>query len=85
VAEGFTCAVKEDYYHYRRACADLPEYQDTGYCVVHFPGEKKEDAFKEAVGSKLAQKDYDFSGTVFPEGTAYFGRRRFDADTIFTE
>jgi hypothetical protein len=35
VAEGFTCAVEDE--DYRSACEFLSEYQDTGYCVLHFP------------------------------------------------
>jgi hypothetical protein len=77
----FVCEVDE---HYRSACADLPEYQDTGYCVLHFPGEDKKDDSKRILESKLAQKDYDFSGAVFPEGTADFKEFGFDADTSFS-
>jgi len=80
VAEEFTCNGNMTF---RSACADLPEYKSTGYCVLHFPGEGKKDDFREVLESKLAQKDYNFSGTVFPESTSDFKRREFDADTRF--
>ena len=80
MAEEFTCNGNMTF---RSACADLPEYKSTGYCVLHFPGEGKKDDFREVLESKLAQKDYNFSGTVFPESTSDFKRREFDADTRF--
>ena len=80
MAEEFACNGNMTF---RSACADLPEYKSTGYCVLHFPGEGKKDDFREVLESKLAQKDYNFSGTVFPESTSDFKRREFDADTRF--
>jgi uncharacterized protein YjbI with pentapeptide repeats len=83
VAEGFTCEVYGDY---RSACEGLDFYGEHGgkrYCVLHFPGDEKIDDFEEILENKLADKDYDFSGTVFPEGTANFDRVEFDANTSF--
>ena len=69
MAEGFTCwAVMDLMDRYPSACADLPEYQ-AGLCALHYAGGGKEDAFKDALESKLAQKNYNFRGTIFPEGT----------------
>lgn len=59
----FTCKIDEGY---RSACEDLSEYQDTGYCVLHFPGDHKVADFEEARESKLAHKHYDFGGSIFP-------------------
>jgi hypothetical protein len=71
VAE-FVCGVREKNPNCLSACKNIPEYRDTGYCVLHFLGEeeKKED-FEQVKQSKLApaQQDYDFSGTVFPSPT----------------
>jgi len=82
VAEEFTCAVEDA--QYRSACKDLPKYSGSRYCVLHEPDEaKNKEAFEEAKKSKLDRKDYDFSGTVFPEGTADFEGFEFDADANF--
>jgi hypothetical protein len=88
VGEGFTCEVSEYYSsHYRSACEGLGFYGEHGgkrYCVLHFPGEEKKDDFEEVKKSKLDREDYDFGGTVFPEGTSSdFERRKFDANTNF--
>jgi hypothetical protein len=81
VAEEFTCAVDEIY---RSACKDLPKYSGSRYCVLHEPDEAKDkEDFLKVKESKLARKDYDFGGTVFPEGTADFEGFEFDADAAF--
>src|SRR5215207_8463107 len=88
VAEGFTCAVAKHYRkNYRSACEQLDfygEYEGKRYCVLHYPGEEKKDDFRKVIESKLAQKDYDFSGTIFPEGTSDFSRFVFDGNADFT-
>jgi hypothetical protein len=64
VAEAFTCGVDGEY---RSACKDLPKYPGTRYCVLHEPGEEKsEEDFLKVKESKLARKDYDFGGAIFP-------------------
>jgi hypothetical protein len=69
----FVCEVDEDY---RSACKGLEfygEHEGNRYCVLHFPDEEKNsDDFLKVVKSKLMQKDYDFSGTVFPKRPANF-------------
>ena len=82
VAE-FICGVREKDPNYLSACKNLPEYQETSYCVLHFPGEEKED-FEQVKKNKLEQEDYDFSGTVFPKGTSDFSRFVFDGNAVFT-
>jgi uncharacterized protein YjbI with pentapeptide repeats len=82
VAEEFTCQVDEAY---RSACKDLRKYPGSRYCVLHEPDESKnKEDFLRVKKSKLARKDYDFSGTVFPEGTSDFGGVEFHTDTDFT-
>ena len=80
----FVCGVREKNPNYLSACKNLPEYRDTGYCVLHFPGEEKDD-FEQVKKDKLEREDYDFSGTVFPEGTSDFGGVEFHTDTHFTD
>jgi Pentapeptide repeats (9 copies) len=82
VAE-FVCGVREKDPYHLSACKNLPEYRDTGYCVLHFPGEEKE-GFEQVKKDKLVREDYDFSGTVFPEGTSDFSRFVFDGNADFT-
>jgi hypothetical protein len=57
VAEEFTCAVKERDERYLHACA-AGEYRDTGYCVLHDPGEEKnKEDFLKVRKCKLDRKD----------------------------
>jgi uncharacterized protein YjbI with pentapeptide repeats len=80
----FVCDVDRGY---RSACKGLDyydEHEGKRYCVLHFPGEVKTDAFEKAVQSKLAGHDYDFRGTVFPEGASNFLGFVFDANADFT-
>ena len=81
----FVCRATEKYPDYLSACNNLRQYQDTGYCVLHFPGEEKKEDFLQVIESKLEQEDYDFSGTVFPEGTSDFSKFVFDGNADFTE
>jgi hypothetical protein len=48
VAE-FVCGVRGKLPDYSSACKNLPEYQDTGYCVLHFPGEEEKEDFEQAL------------------------------------
>jgi len=82
VAE-FVCGVREKNPNYLSACKNLRQYQDTGYCVLHFPGEEKKEDFEQVKKEKLEQEDYDFSGTVFPEGTSDFKGFEFEASVSF--
>lgn len=75
MAEEFTCPIDEKY---RSACKDLPKYSGSRFCVLHEPGEAKKEDFLKERKSKLDRKDYDFSGTVFPEGTSNFEGFKFD-------
>jgi uncharacterized protein YjbI with pentapeptide repeats len=80
----FVCEVDEDY---RSACKGLEfygEHEGNRYCVLHFPGEEKKDGFRKVLESKLAQKDYNFGGAIFPEGTSEFEGAEFDAYARFT-
>ena len=80
----FVCEVDE---YYRSACEALDyygEHEDKCYCVLHYPGEEKQDDFRKVIESKLARKDYDFGGATFPEGSADFVAGEFDASANFT-
>ena len=83
VAE-FVCGVREKNPLSLSACKNLPEYRDTGYCVLHFPGKEKREDFEQVKKDKLEQEDYDFSGTVFPKGISDFSRFVFDGNADFT-
>jgi uncharacterized protein YjbI with pentapeptide repeats len=81
VAEEFTCDVDKQY---RSACKDVPKYSGSRYCVLHEPDEaKNKEDFEEAKKSKLDREDYDFRGTVFPEGTSEFQGFEFEANVSF--
>ena len=81
MAEEFTCDVDKQY---RSACKDLPKYSGSRYCVLHEPDEaKNKEDFEEAKKSKLDREDYDFRGTVFPEGTSVFQGFEFEANVSF--
>jgi uncharacterized protein YjbI with pentapeptide repeats len=92
ISAGFACHVregldKETREAYRDACAKLDfyaEFNGEKYCVLHCPGEDKEDDFEEAKQSKLARQDFDFRGAIFPAGSANFRRVEFDVDVNFS-
>jgi hypothetical protein len=80
----FVCEVDE---LYRSACEGLPfyaEHEGKRYCVLHYPGEDKIGEFRKAIESKVARKDYDFGGAVFPEGTSNFSGAKFDETVKFS-
>jgi uncharacterized protein YjbI with pentapeptide repeats len=77
----FICEVDE---RYRSACKDLPKYPGSRYCVLHEPDEEKtKEDFLRVKKSKLDRKDYDFGGTIFPDGTSDFQGFEFDANPNF--
>ena len=84
MVEGFTCEVEEEYKgQYRSACEGpdfYGEHEGKQYCVLHFPGEEKKDDFRKVLERKLQlpQKDHNFSGAVFPDGTSDFRGVEFD-------
>ena len=80
----FVFRAREKNPNYLSACKNLPEYRDTGYCVLHFPGEEKREDFEQIKKDKLEQEDYGFSGTVFPEGSSDFSEFVFDGNADFT-
>lgn len=80
----FVCDVNENY---RSACEGLDFYgarKGKRYCVLHFLSEEKSEDFRRVLESKLAQKDYDFGGTIFPDGTSNFEGAEFDGSVQFT-
>jgi uncharacterized protein YjbI with pentapeptide repeats len=94
VAEGFTCEVEgarigppgDGVEPYLSACEGLgfyDEHEGKRYCVLHFPGEEKKDAFRKVLEDKLAQKDYDFGGAFFPKGTSDFHGAKFNDNVSF--
>ena len=74
----FVCACKEQH---RSACAGEPffgERKGKRYCVLHFPGLFKGQAFEEAFNRKIAKGgDLDFQGVWFP-GNVRFTRYTFN-------
>ena len=81
----FVCKVEKENPNYLAACKDVPEYLGTEYCVLHYPDENKnKEHFEKVLACKLALKDYEFGGTVFPERTSRFEEFVFDADVDFT-
>ena len=79
----FVCEVDE---RYRSACEGLDfygEYEGKRYCVLHFLGEEKKEDFRKVLESKFAQRDYDFGGTIFPEGTSDFQEFEFKSNVNF--
>ena len=60
----------------RNACKGIPfyaEHKGRRYCVLHYPGEDKEDKeFQRVIERKLAAHDFRFSYAYFPEGTSEF-------------
>jgi uncharacterized protein YjbI with pentapeptide repeats len=80
---GFICEVDE---YYRSACEGLPfyaEHEGKRYCVLHFPGQEKVDEFRQALDSKLAQRNYDFGGTFFPDNALQLQEIALHEDATF--
>jgi hypothetical protein len=79
----FVCKCKPDQ---RSACwpERYPEpYKETGYCVLHFPGEEKSDEFEIAFDTKLKDGDYDFRGVWFPYELKKLGEHSFETNAVF--
>jgi hypothetical protein len=58
----------------RYACASEGFYKEKvgkRYCVLHYPGGEKVEAFRTALNNKLASKDYNFNGVWFPKGVSF--------------
>lgn len=63
------------------------------YCVLHYPGADKKQAFEAEIKKKLESKDFNFKGVWFPEGRwfggldievpANFRRAVFNGDSDF--
>src|SRR5215207_6130852 len=51
----FVCDVDE---RHRSACEGLPEYQNTGYCVLHAPAKDKGTEFQQILLRKLERSDF---------------------------
>lgn len=54
----------------RSACEREQFYKECEgkcYCVLHFPGKQKSEAFKQALLRKIESKDFDFRGIWFPD------------------
>src|SRR5215208_1146254 len=91
IGQSLVCHVKDGLdeqtrEEYRQACKKLDfyaEFEGKRYCVLHFPGEDKEDHLERVLESKLDKGDYDFRGTVFPEGTADFKGLAFEENADF--
>ncbi len=75
------------------ACAGEPfykEHEGKRYCVLHFPGKEKSEAFAEALKRKLDAEDFDFCGVWFPdrltfENFTFSAEADFDSATFSAE
>lgn len=79
----FPCACKE---WMRSACEREPfykEHEDKMYCVLHFPGKKRNADFTEALKKKIEIKDFNFSGVWFPSAIS-FRYLHFNEKAIFS-
>jgi hypothetical protein len=90
----FMCACGENL---RQACAGEKFYKEKEgerYCVLHYPGDEKEEDFKKALNQKQSRRDYNFRGVWFPKGVRFkqlhwdgntdFSSATFNEDTDFT-
>jgi len=58
----------------RSACAGGPYYKEhegKRYCLLHFPGKEKREAFKVVFQRKLENKDFNFRGVWFPDQLSF--------------
>lgn len=58
------------------------EHEGKRYCVLHYPGADKVEAFRVAFNRKLEAKDFDFVGVWFPEEISFEGFE-FSTDANF--
>ncbi|MBL8189193.1 MAG: pentapeptide repeat-containing protein [Acidobacteria bacterium] len=82
VAPAFVCDCSK---RARSACQGEPffrEHKGKRYCVLHYPGADKLEAFRVAFNRKLEGKDYKFLGVWFPEEVNFRGFE-FSADADF--
>lgn len=82
-ASDFVCQCEE----LVRCCAGEPFYEEhegKRFCVLHFPGVKKLDAFLTAVGAKLENQDFEFRGVWFPDEVSTFINFQFTERANFT-
>jgi hypothetical protein len=67
IATPFVCDCDEKWM--RTACAGVgfyKEHEGKRYCVLHYPGKEKVEAFNAVLKKKLDAKDYNFRGVWFP-------------------
>lgn len=69
-----------------RACSGQPFFRERDgrrYCVLHFPGIDKVEAFEEALKKKVESKDFNFQAIWFPNGVR-FSDFEFPTDVDFS-
>jgi hypothetical protein len=49
------------------------EHDGKRYCVLHYPGAEKKEAFAEALQRKLDDNDFNFRGVWFPDDVSFYG------------
>lgn len=79
----FVCDCKKSM---RSACAGEPffnEHEGKRYCVLHFPGEEKTDAFLRSLVQKYSRRVFNFSGVWFPN-EQHFINSIFNNDADFS-
>lgn len=68
-----------------KACQDQAFFAECGgnrYCVLHFPGNEKRDAFESAIKKKLEAHDFNFQAVWFPQ-SYWFTSLEFDEKVDF--
>src|SRR5947208_2298758 len=79
----FICAVQGSA---RASCVWEPFYRELQggrYCVLHYPGLDKREAFAVAFLKKYARRDFNFSGVWFPSDQ-HFTNSIFESDADFS-
>jgi uncharacterized protein YjbI with pentapeptide repeats len=78
------CGCKPEYHSACYGAARYIHQDKKQYCILHLPTGNKGDDFKDAIKSKLRQRDFNFRGTVFPDDTSEFKGFTFDDNVSFT-
>lgn len=81
-AHVFVC--KCEHWARNACCEEIFDKEHDGklYCVLHYPGPEKSEAFKQVLEQKIKAKHFDFEGTWFPDKLP-FQKFTFTGDANF--